>query len=104
MTEGEMVGWHHSLDGYDFEKASGVGDGQGSLMCCRPWGPKELDTTEQLNSADPVLMIFFTVALSCGLKSGSLLPPALFFFPKIALAIWGILCFHTNCKVFTLIL
>ena len=49
MTEDEMVGWHHQLDGHKFEEAPGVGDGQGSLPCCSPWGHKELDTTEQLN-------------------------------------------------------
>ena len=48
-TEGKMVRWHHWLDGYDFEQAPGVGDGQGSLACYRPWGCKELDTIEQLN-------------------------------------------------------
>ena len=48
-TEDEMVGWHHWLDGHEFEQAPGVGDGQGSLACCSPWGHKELDTTEQLN-------------------------------------------------------
>ena len=41
-----MVGWHHRLDGHEFEQAPVVGDGQGSLMCCSPWGCKELDTTE----------------------------------------------------------
>ena len=45
-TEDEMAGWHHQLDGREFEQAPGVGDGQGSLACCRPWGHKELDTTE----------------------------------------------------------
>ena len=49
MTEDEMVGWHHQLDGYDLEQALGVGDGQGSLACCSPWGYKESDTIEQLN-------------------------------------------------------
>ena len=49
MTEDEMVGWHHRLDGNDFTQAPGVGDGQGSLGCCSPWGHKESDTTEQLN-------------------------------------------------------
>ena len=48
-TEDEMVGWHHRLDGHEFEQALGVGDGQGGLACCCPWGRKELDTTEQLN-------------------------------------------------------
>ena len=45
----EMVGWHHLLDGHEFEKVPGVGDGQGSLVCCSPWGHKESDTTVQLN-------------------------------------------------------
>ena len=44
-----MVGWHHGLSGREFEQAPGVADGQGGLMCCRPWGLKELDMTEQLN-------------------------------------------------------
>ena len=38
MTENEMLGWHHRLDGHEFEKAPGVGDGQGRLLCCSPWG------------------------------------------------------------------
>ena len=49
MTEDEMVGWHHWLNGHEFEQAAGVGDGQGSLACCSPWSCKESDTTEQLN-------------------------------------------------------
>ena len=49
MTEDEMVGWHHPLEGHEFEQAPIVGDGQGSLMCCGSWGPKESDTTERLN-------------------------------------------------------
>ena len=49
MTEDEMVGWHHWLNGHEFEKALQVGDGQGSLACCSPWGLKESDTTERLN-------------------------------------------------------
>ena len=49
MTEDEMVGWHHRLDGHEFELALGVGDGQGSLMCCCPQGHNDSDTTEQLN-------------------------------------------------------
>ena len=47
--QGKMVGWHHQLDGHEFEQALGVSDGQGSLACCSPCGHKELDTTEQLN-------------------------------------------------------
>ena len=48
-TENEMVGWHHWLNGYEFEHAPGVGDGQGGLTCCSPWGHKESDTIEWLN-------------------------------------------------------
>ena len=49
MTEDEMVGWHHQLSGHEFEQALGIGDGQGGLTCCSPWGHKESDTTESLN-------------------------------------------------------
>ena len=49
MTEDEIGGWLHPLDGHEFEQARGVGDGQGSLACCSPWGHKESDTTERLN-------------------------------------------------------
>ena len=49
MTEDEMVGWHHQLNGYESESTLGVGDGQGGLACCSPRGRKESDMTEQLN-------------------------------------------------------
>ena len=49
MTKEEMFGWHHRLDGYEFEQALGVDEGQGSLVWCSPWGHKELDMAEQLN-------------------------------------------------------
>ena len=45
-----MVGWHHRLDGHEFEQALGIADGQGSLACCSPQGRKESDTTEGLNN------------------------------------------------------
>ena len=48
MTEDEMVGRHHRLDGHESEQAPGVGDGQGGLACCSPWGHKESDTTGRL--------------------------------------------------------
>ena len=48
-TEDEMAGWHHRLDGREFEWTPGVGDGQGGLACCNSWGRKESDTTERLN-------------------------------------------------------
>ena len=45
-TEDEMVGWHHRINGHEFEQAPEVGDGQGSLSCCSPWGHNESDTTK----------------------------------------------------------
>ena len=50
MTEIKMVGWHHQLNGHEFEQTSGDSEGQGSLACYSPWGCKELDTTEGLNN------------------------------------------------------
>ena len=52
MTEDEMIGWHHWLNGTEFEQAQGVSDGQGRLVCCSPWGLKESDPTVQLNWTD----------------------------------------------------
>ena len=49
MTEDELVGWHYRLDGHEFERTPGVGDRQGSLVCCSSWGRKESDMTDQLN-------------------------------------------------------
>ena len=49
MTEDEMAGWHHGLNGHGFEWTLGVGDGQGGLVCCSSWGCKESDMTEPLN-------------------------------------------------------
>ena len=49
VTEDEMVGWHHWLNGHEFQQAPGDGEGQGSLACCSPWGHKESDMTEWLN-------------------------------------------------------
>ena len=46
MTGNEMVGWRHRLDGHEFEQAAGVGDGQGGLTCCSPWGLKVSDMSE----------------------------------------------------------
>ena len=53
-TEDEMVGWHHQLNGHEFELTLGVGAGQGGLACCDSWGYKESDTTEQLNWTERV--------------------------------------------------
>ena len=49
VTENEMVGCHHRLNGHKFEQILGVGDGQGSVACCSPWACKETDITERLN-------------------------------------------------------
>ena len=49
MTDDETAGWHHRLDGREFEQTPGVGDGQGGLACCDSWGRKESDRTERLN-------------------------------------------------------
>ena len=49
MTEDEMVGWPHRLNGREFEKTPGVGNGQEGLVCCSPWGRKESNATERLN-------------------------------------------------------
>ena len=56
MTEDNMVGWHHRLNGHESEQALGDGEGQGSPACCRPWGRKGLDMTERLNSNSDRLM------------------------------------------------
>ena len=50
MIEGEMVGWHHQLNGHEFKHSPGDSEGQGSLVCCIPWGHIELNTTEELNN------------------------------------------------------
>ena len=49
-TEDKMVGWRHRLNGHEFEQALGNDKGQGSLVCCSPWGSKDLDMTQQLNN------------------------------------------------------
>ena len=55
QQKGTMVGWHHQLNGHEFEQAPGVGDGQGGLVCFSPWGRKESDTTERLDRlTDPL--------------------------------------------------
>ena len=50
MTEDEMVGWHHQLDGHESEQTLGDKEGQGSLVCCSPWSCKDLDMTKGLNN------------------------------------------------------
>ena len=67
MTEDEMVGWHHRLNGHEFKQALGVGDGQGSLVYCSPWGHKESDTTERLNRTDQIYVNLFLGSLLCSI-------------------------------------
>ena len=59
MTEDEMFGWHYQLNGHESEQVPGVGDGQGSLVCCHPWGCKESDTTERLTATAMLILLPF---------------------------------------------
>ena len=75
MTEDEMAGWHHQLDGREFDWTPGVGDGQGGLACCDSWGCKELDTTERLNWTEWLIIMnlcacwpFVISSLKCPLE------------------------------------
>ena len=63
MTEDEMAGWHHWLDGCESQWTPGVGDGQGGLACCDSWGRKESDTTEQLNWTELVVSLLYSTSL-----------------------------------------
>ena len=63
-TEDEMVGWHHQLNGYEFEQTPGDSRGQGSLACCSPWGCKESDTTEWLNWTELSWYMYLCMNLS----------------------------------------
>ena len=57
MTEDKMVGWHHRLNGHEFEQTQGDDEGQGGLVCCSPGGCKELDVTERLNNNNIYVII-----------------------------------------------
>ena len=63
MKVDKMVGWHHRLDGHEFEQAPGVGDGQGRLACSSPWGHKASDPTEQLDCTEPRAIYRFSAIL-----------------------------------------
>ena len=76
MTEDKMVGWHHQQNGHESEQALGVGDGQGGLVCCSPWGHKESDTTEQLTELSKFfisIIILFKSRISISLIMSILL-------------------------------
>ena len=97
MIEDEMVGWHHWLDGHDFEQDPGVRDGQGSLEHCSPWGCKELDMAEWLNWTQ----------LNClhQVTDGGHLVSAIFFshwkFVKVCYMLWnGFLCVLSHVWLF----
>ena len=68
-TEDEMAGWHHRLDGREFEWTPGVGDGQGGLACCSSWGHKVLDMTERLNGTE-LMVLHFTHLQSRARRNG----------------------------------
>ena len=64
MTEDEIVGWHHCLNGHEFEQILGDGEGQGSLAFCSPWGHKELNMTKQLNNKKTSTTSLFQLVIS----------------------------------------
>ena len=63
-----MVGWHHQLNGHEFEQAPANSEGQGSLGCCSPWGGKESDTTERLNNSTFRLQVMAKILCKLRLK------------------------------------
>ena len=68
MTEDEMAGWHHRIDGHQFEEAPGVDERHGGLVCCSPWGRKESDSTEQLNCMNKIRMCAGSISFKSCLK------------------------------------
>ena len=67
--EDKMVGWHHRLNGHEFEQALGESEGQGSLVCCRPWGCKKSDTTERLNNNKENLLYSTGNSIQCSVAT-----------------------------------
>jgi len=96
-TEDEMAGWHHRLDGREFEWTLGVGDGQGSLACCNSWGHKESDTTERLNWTE--LNVFF-LAFSSNISNFLYFPQTMYFphtaFPDCISPVFTYWCMSIN--------
>ena len=94
-TENEMVGWHHRLDGHEFKQAPGVGDGQGGLACCSPWGLKELDTTERLNWTELNWPFIYTCEMT-------VFESFLSFGERISTSFGGMLCqvLVAGCRIF----
>ena len=71
MTEDEIIGWHHWLNGHEFEQAPGDGEGQGRLACSSPWGFKELDRTERLNNNNNKDCLKIKLAMTCEMFRGT---------------------------------
>ena len=65
MTEDELVGWHHQLNGHEFEQTLGNSEGQGSLACCSPWGHEELDMAWQLNNNKHLITLLYLFMQPC---------------------------------------
>ena len=68
MTEDKIIGWHHQLNGHEFEQAPGDGEGQDSLTCCSPWGCKESDMTEQTNNNNKNMRLDEPSSVTLGAK------------------------------------
>ena len=78
MTEVEMVGWHHRLNGLEFEYTLGVGNAQGRLACCNSWGHKESDTTKRLNRTELIPVCTNSESESRSVVSDSFRPHGLY--------------------------
>ena len=103
MTEDEMAGWHHWLDGREFEWTPGVGDGQGGLVCCNSWGHKESDTTERLNWTElkhACNILSNSLCFICCKQNGRPPMSKLFCFCFVYLFIWLWWVLVTACTVF----
>ena len=100
MTEDDMVGWHHRLDGHEYEQALRVGDGQGGLACCRTWGCKESDMTTWLNWTE--LYWCQCLVICCVVGRGFLLYPVCYL-GKSLLA-FDLLHFVLQGQIFLLLL
>ena len=78
MTEDEMVGWHHPLNGHEFEQALRDDEGQGSLVCCSPWGCNESERTERLKNNSSVNQGLYLRPTREGVMLGVFFPPKVF--------------------------
>ena len=96
-TEDEMVGWHHWLNGHEFEQALGVGEGQGSLVCCNLSGCKELDTTEWLNSNNNKCCMWIVLwweweTLTCSYPSKKCFVTIEYIMVAVGFHVWLLVC------------